>query len=387
MSTSVDKLIDGFATPILTKIVGMPDYEAIKVVNDELTGNAFGVRTNLGCGTVGYSRLTLTPPVYANISIAAFIEPANPGVQALIPLGSTAIQINALNRAFDTANIIYQEFLTVGNALKKQLLAAVEDIYICALKQPYVLYGNVTVLQILTHLYSTYARITPGDLEQNNVLMTKSWDPNLPIEFLFKQIEDATAYADHGGAPLSPVQVVNKAYTLIYKTGLFPDDCKEWQRLAALARTWIAFKAKFALAHQEWRESQTQNAGNTYGAVNNMESNPDTTANAINALADATSADRATIVALSTSVHTLTIQLATTQAQLVACQAELARKTPATPKKWEKQKSPYRPNRHYCWACGFDCDHSSANHPNKAANHIDQVNWRNTKGGNQSNKK
>ena len=39
----------------------MPDYEAIKVLNDELTGNAFGVRTNLGCGTVGYSRLTLTP--------------------------------------------------------------------------------------------------------------------------------------------------------------------------------------------------------------------------------------------------------------------------------------------------------------------------------------
>ena len=387
MSTSVDKLIDGMPTPVLTKIVGMPDYDSVKEMNDELTGNAFTIQTNLGCGTVGYSRLTLTPAVFANISITAFIAPPNPGVQALIPVNSTAIQITAINRAFDTAQSVYQAYVTVGNALKKQLLAAVEDIYICSLKQPYVAYGNVTVLQLLTHLYTTYARISPSDLAKNNLLMIRDYDPNLPIEFLFKQIKDATAYADHGGAPLSPVQIVNSAYALVFKTGIFADDCKEWQRLAAPARTWIAFKAKFALAHQEWRESQTNTAGNTYGA-NNMEAQADT-ANAINALASATASDRATMVSLSSSVDTLTAQLATTQAQLAASQKALAKalatNTPGNSR--DKPKSPYGPNRHYCWTCGFDCDHSSSNHPNKAANHIDHVNWRNTKGGSQANKK
>ena len=217
--------------------------------------------------------------------------------------------------------------------------------------------------------------------------MIRDYDPNLPIEFLFKQIEDATAYADHGGAPLSPVQIVNSASALVFKTGIFADDCKEWQRLAAPARTWIAFKAKFALAHQEWRESQTNTAGNTYGA-NNMEAQADT-ANAINALASATASDRATMVSLSSSVATLTAQLATTQAQLAASQKALAKalatNTPGNSR--DKPKSPYGPNRHYCWTCGFDCDHSSSNHPNKAANHIDHVNWRNTKGGSQANKK
>ena len=75
MTTSVKKVIDGFATPTLTSIIGMPEYESIKVVNDELTGNAFGVCTNLGCGTVGYSRLTLTPAVYATISATPFVAP------------------------------------------------------------------------------------------------------------------------------------------------------------------------------------------------------------------------------------------------------------------------------------------------------------------------
>ena len=119
MTASVEKLIDGFNTPTLTKIVGMTDYEAIKVVNDKLTGNAYDIRTNLGCGTVGYSRLTLTPAVYDNISTVAFIAPPNPGVQAVIPGRSTATQVTALNRAFDTANATHQEYITVGNALKK----------------------------------------------------------------------------------------------------------------------------------------------------------------------------------------------------------------------------------------------------------------------------
>ena len=382
MTTSVEKVIDGFATPTLTRIIGMPDYESIKVMNDELTGNAFGVNTNLGCGTVGYSRLTLSPAVYATISATPFVAPLNPGVQAVIPTGSTQIQITSLNRTFDTSNTLYQEYLTVGNALKKQLLASVDDIYLCALKQPYVLYGNVTVLELLTHLYTTYARITPGDLERNNEIMTKPWDPNLPVEFLFKQIEDATAYADHGGAPLTDVQVVNKAYTLVYNTGLFPDECKDWSRLTLTNQTWIDFKATFALAHQEWRESQTQTAGNTYGAVNNLEEHTTSTANAINALANATAADKATIIALSNAVQNLTTQLATCQSQLAAAKAGTA-----TGKKWDKPKSPYEPNRHYCWTCGFDSPHSSSNCPKKATGHIDHVNWRNTKGGSDANKK
>ena len=91
----------------------------------------------------------------------------------------------------------------------------------------YIGYGNVTILQLFTHLYSTYAKISPGDLEANEKRMKAAYDPNLPIEFLFKQIEDAVAYADHGQAPISQVQVTNRAVNLIINTGLFADDCKE----------------------------------------------------------------------------------------------------------------------------------------------------------------
>ena len=107
MASSIEKLIDGMPTPTLTTIIGIPNYESVKTINDELTANAYIIQTNLGCGTVGYAQLTLRNATYATISIAPWVDPPNPGTQAVIPANSTAIQIASLNRSFDTASTIY----------------------------------------------------------------------------------------------------------------------------------------------------------------------------------------------------------------------------------------------------------------------------------------
>ena len=280
----------------------------------------------------------------------------------------------------------------VANALKKQLLAAVEDIFICSLKQPYIGYGNVTVLDLLTHLFATYAQISPGDLAINEPRMTKDYDPNLPIETLFLQIEESVAYADHGNDPIPATTVTNRAYNLVFKTGIFVDDCREWKRLPAIQKTWIDFKAFFARAHQEWRESHATTAGAQFGA-NNMEDTTAATANAISELSAATAADKAAMVSLTATVQTLTAQLATAHSQLASAQAQLIAALGNKPSNTgnksgrDRKPNPYGPNRHYCYTCGFDCDHSSADHPNKPPGHKNNVNRTNTKGGCQANKK
>ena len=393
MASSIGKIIDGMPTLTLTKVIGIPNYESVKQINDELTANAYSVQTNLGCGTVGYARLTLQPATYATISIAAWVPPANPGTQAVIPPNATTNQITRLNRAFDTATTIYATYRLVGNALKKQLLAAVDDIFICSLKAPYIGYGNVTALNLLTHLFATYAQISPGDLATNESRMTRDYDPNLPIETLFLQIEDAVAYADHGNDPIPAVTVTNRAYNLVFKTGIFLDDCRDWKRLPALQKTWIEFKAFFARAHQEWRETQATTAAAQFGA-NNMVDTAAATANAISDLSVATAADKATMVSLTAAVQTLTAELATAHGQLASTQAQLIAALSNKSSGGgsgrggrDRKPNPYGPNRHYCYTCGFDCDHSSANHPNKPPGHKDNVNRFNTKGGSQANKK
>ena len=86
-----------------------------------------------------------------------------------------------------------------------------EDIFICSLKHPYISYGTITVLELLNHLYATYEQIPPGNLETNNEVMTRDYDPDLPIESRFKQTEDRVAYAYYGGARIFTVQATNRS--------------------------------------------------------------------------------------------------------------------------------------------------------------------------------
>ena len=54
----------------------------------------------------------------------------------------------------------------------------------------------------------------------------------------------------------------------MFQTGIFNDDCKLWRRQPADVKTWNHFKEFFATAHQEWRESQTTNAGAVFQSGN-----------------------------------------------------------------------------------------------------------------------
>ena len=54
---------------------------------------------------------------------------------------------------------------------------------------------------MLTHLYSTYERITEGYLGENSNRMKHSWDPNQPFEVLIDQLEYTINYVAAGNTP------------------------------------------------------------------------------------------------------------------------------------------------------------------------------------------
>jgi hypothetical protein len=100
--------------------------------------------------------------------------------------------------------------------------------------------------------------IAPTELTQNYERLNAPYDPNLPIETLVQQIQDARAFAVASGQPYGAAMVVNVAYTLVFNTGLFPDACRAWQSRAIAEKTWAQFKIDFATAHREfWLTNQT----------------------------------------------------------------------------------------------------------------------------------
>jgi hypothetical protein len=113
---------------------------------------------------------------------------------------------------------------TTDQALKQLLLGAVEEMFIRCLQTKYLGYLNISTQQILDHLYAQYARILAANLQDNDVTFKAPYDPNLPIEMLYTQIENGMDYAAAGLSPYSTEQVINNAFQLIYATGMFVED-------------------------------------------------------------------------------------------------------------------------------------------------------------------
>ena len=98
--------------------------------------------------------------------------------------------------------------------------------FLSATSYRYIGSTNVTTLQLLTHLYDTYALIREPDLTTNKERIEVLYAINLPSETLFEQVEDAVEYSAQAHTPFKNTQVVNTAYILVHKTGIFTDECK-----------------------------------------------------------------------------------------------------------------------------------------------------------------
>jgi hypothetical protein len=74
-------------------------------------------------------------------------------------------------------------------------------VYLEILNDNMVGYANISARDMLYHLFKTYGKITAVDLEINFEHMRRAWDPQQPVESVFKQIQDCAEYSKAGGRP------------------------------------------------------------------------------------------------------------------------------------------------------------------------------------------
>jgi hypothetical protein len=79
---------------------------------------------------------------------------------------------------------------------------------------------------MLDHLFATYGNITAVDLEKNFEDMRRAWDPQQPVESLFKQIQDCANYSEAGGVLIGHPHQIN----VVYATGHFMSACHRWNQ-------------------------------------------------------------------------------------------------------------------------------------------------------------
>ena len=322
MASSTEKIRDSFPFLTVDPILGEPSYESIKALHQKLNTNAASVRSHLGNGRLGLLYLTVTPEVYNTLSEVEFAPPPNPGPTVEYPDNATQYQIQAANEAYEKAAKLFNEYDACDRALKQLLLGAVDDMFINALCDRHVGYANVTTLDMLTHLYDTYGKITEIDLNKNQEVMNEPFDHNLPIESFFRRIEECVEFAAAGNTPFSPKQAVSQAFYNIQRSGLFSDDIREWKRFPQADKTWDRFKTHFARAYHELKEASATAKSAGYSGNNAIQEDH---VQALTNLANATVADRETMANLTATINSLSLQLSQTNAKLNDALATTAR--------------------------------------------------------------
>jgi hypothetical protein len=115
--------------------------------------------------------------------------------------------------------------------------------------------SNTAARAMLDYMFTTYGSITPVDLDCNFKAMCNTWDPQQPVETLFKKIQDSVYYYESGLAPIGEAQQISDDCTNIFATGRFMSACCHWEKYED-DKTWPTFKTHFAAAYLQYKQIQ-----------------------------------------------------------------------------------------------------------------------------------
>jgi hypothetical protein len=360
---SPESFIESFPSSI-PKIEGTPDFESLSNLRHLIKANAATVPSNNGGGQHGYLGIATSAAIYSTISQDPFTIPPNPGPQPIIPGNNpSAAQIALIIRVHTEALREWREYNNIHQALKTTLLNSVEPIYVRALKDRHIGFANISLRELFAFLFEAYGQISPQDLMQTTERLTTPWDPTTPFETLINQVEDTMELADAGNQPFSPAQIVNTSYTLVFNTGMYFDECKEWDKKDPADKTWATFKKHFLQAQRLLRlQQQTSQKAGYHSNLAQDQEKENATMDALSCLTSAAESDRHAFAALTNNNNDLAKQLAEAMAAIKELQ--------------NKQRAGANDNRHnsnlprntnYCWTHGYKVsrhhDSANCNHP------------------------
>jgi hypothetical protein len=235
--------------------------------------------------------------------------------------------------------------------------------YLEILNNDMVSFANITARKILDHLFMTYGNIPAVDLENNFKQMCREWDPQQPVESLFKQIQDCADYSEAGGVIIGHPQQINVGYAKIFSTGHFMSACRRWNEKPNVEKTWSQFKAHFAAAHRQHKQMQGESAGTSgYHAANAVvgqkeDQMVEATIGTFATLATATAVDRGVVATLTEANKRLAKKLEDNASELQDLKALL--KKDRTERRGQRTFNPSPKN--YCWNHGYKVANTHTN--------------------------
>ena len=282
-----EKIRESFPNPTIPKIHGTHHSFSIAEAHAPLNKNATSVYSSRGNPALGHYILTELDAEYLLRAGIAFIITFNPGVHPIVAPGATDAQIAHVKREHEESTRKFRLFKAVDNALKNQLVNAIDDIYIKDIRDRVTGFATSFVRDIIQYLYRTYRLVTPAQLTANDERFRAPYDGSTDLEAYFNGIDDCLFMSDKANQPYSEGQTLTAASSAITESQRSPLAMREWHKLPDVARTWADFKATL-LAEQKIERDNGVAPASAY--ANNAHGGA--AAEALNNLSAATAADR-----------------------------------------------------------------------------------------------
>jgi len=247
-----------------------PRPQDIQTLKKEVCENLKGIYTARGGGAHGHLALVMTDADYRAISInnVPFEIPIHPGDSPQHAPNATEFEMQETYQKFDAEIRDFHLYWKVQLIIKIQILEAVPNQFTEILEDVEDGYSNVTIMQLMNHLISTYGTITLWDLAENLNELDREWDPDTGIMTLFRTQRKVQQFALLGNDPISDMTLLIKAIRAVRNTGLFETEFFTFDRRPLVEQTYTNFKTDFLLADQRRRAKRATTANNNTGYHN-----------------------------------------------------------------------------------------------------------------------
>ncbi len=143
----------------------------------------------------------------------------------------------------------YASFEAAERGAAKFLREVVNKVWYNNLKDADTFYTKVTALEIISFLDANSGGLHAIDMISLRTNMHQYYVQADGIPQYIIMLEDAQKMAKRAGMPIADIELVMMASAAVLAAQHFPREVDDWEGLPSTARTWLAWKTAFCLAH------------------------------------------------------------------------------------------------------------------------------------------
>ena len=254
--TLPSEIISLFKCTELTKIEGEPNYHSLVKVRRELQRNAIASKVSFGGGTRGCLGVAATPAVFLQATGHNWVVPISGGAYPTFPFGATEHEKKRIIAEFivEEQDIIKVDI--TAELLKGQFLDCIEETYIMELRDPMSEYDDVTLLELLDHVFTNYGEMDDHLVNKNKERFDEQPDMNEPIDNYFVKQEECRTLSNDSDTPISDADMVQKLTTHMGKTNQVNKANFRFKHLPSGDRTWEKGKVYYRAAFRMLKDME-----------------------------------------------------------------------------------------------------------------------------------